>query len=131
MAMNREMVFNEMAPIVIAEGRRHAVALVVMFAIIALAALVVGVLWPKKYVSSTTILAQKSDIIRPLMEGRAVATGVSDRVAIAQAGHLQPQGLDIILETGGWMATHPDPIAQDRLMEQIKDRTLITSPRET
>jgi len=132
MAMNGEMVpLNEMAPIVLAEGRRHAVALVVLFAIIALTALVIGVLWPKNYVSSTTILAQKSDIIQPLLEGRAVPTGVSDRVSIAKQVIFGRKTMDEILKVGGWADQHPDPIAQDRLMEQIRNRTTITSPRES
>lgn len=132
MAMNGEMVpLNEMAPIVIAEGRRHAVVLAVVFAVIALAALVVGVLWPKNYVSATTVLAQKSDIIQPLLEGRAVSTGVADRVSIAKQVIFSRKTLGEIMETGGWIAQHPDPITQDRLQEQIKNRTTISSPRES
>jgi putative Mn2+ efflux pump MntP len=43
MAMHGGMVpLNEMAPIIIAEGRRHLVALAVVFAVIALIALVIG-----------------------------------------------------------------------------------------
>ncbi|HVT32532.1 MAG TPA: hypothetical protein VHE32_07790, partial [Rhodanobacteraceae bacterium] len=122
--MNQEMVpLNEMAPIMIAEGRRHAIALVVVFAIIALIALIVGLLWPKNYVSSTTILAQKSDIIQPLLEGRAVPTGVSDRVGIAKQVVFSRKVLADILDTGGWMASHPSPIMQDKLTERIKDNT--------
>jgi polysaccharide chain length determinant protein (PEP-CTERM system associated) len=131
MAMNQEMVpLNEMAPIMIAEGRRHAIALVVVFAIIALIALIVGLLWPKNYVSSTTILAQKSDIIQPLLEGRAVPTGVSDRVGIAKQVIFSRKVLTDILETGGWTASHPSPIQQDKLTEKIKDNTDVRSPRE-
>jgi len=122
---------NEMAPIVISEGRRHLVALAVVFAVIALIALIIGVLWPKNYVSSTTILAQKSDIIQPLLEGRAVPTGVSDRVAIAKQVIFSRKALDEILEVGGWAQEHPDPITQDRLSEHIKNRTTISSPRES
>ena len=132
MATNGEMVpLNEMAPIVLAEGRRHAIALVVVFAIVALIALAVGVVWPKNYVSSTTILAQKSDIIQPLLEGRAVPTGVSDRVSIAKQVMFSRKVMDDILATGGWTAKHPDPITQDRLMESIKNHTSISSPRES
>jgi polysaccharide chain length determinant protein (PEP-CTERM system associated) len=131
MTMNQEMVpLNEMAPIMIAEGRRHAVALVLVFAVIALVALAVGLLWPKNYVSSTTILAQKSDIIQPLLEGRAVPTGVSDRVGIAKQVIFSRKVLADILEAGGWMASHPSPVQQDRLTESIKDNTTVASPRE-
>lgn len=129
--MNGEMVpLNEMAPIALAEGRRYTVGLVLIFAIIALAGLVVGLLWPKNYVSSTTILAQKSDIIQPLLEGRAVPTGVSDRIAIAKQVIFSRKTLDEILKTGGWADQHPDPVAQDRLIEEIKGHTTISSPRE-
>ena len=132
MAMKAELVpLNEMAPIMLSEGRRHAVALTVVSAVVALLALAVGVFWPKNYVSSTTILAQKSDIIQPLLEGRAVPTGVSDRVVIAKQVIFSRKVLDDILTTGGWAATHPDPIKQDRLLESIKDDTAITSPRES
>ncbi|HEX5123389.1 MAG TPA: XrtA system polysaccharide chain length determinant [Rhodanobacteraceae bacterium] len=130
--MKAEMVpLNEMAPIMISEGRRHAVALAVVSAVVALIALAVGLFWPKNYVSSTTILAQKSDIIQPLLEGRAVPTGVTDRVAIAKQVIFSRKVLEDILATGGWAAQHPDPIAQDRLLERIKDDTQITSPRES
>jgi polysaccharide chain length determinant protein (PEP-CTERM system associated) len=120
-----------MAPIIIAEGRRHLVALAVVFAVIALIALVIGVLWPKNYVSSTTVLAQKSDIIQPLLEGRAVPTGVSDRISIAKQVIFSRKALDEILQIGGWAAQNPDPITQDRLSEDIKNRTAISSPRES
>lgn len=130
--MNGEMVpLNEMTSIAVTEGRRHALVLVVIFAVIALLALTVGVLWPKNYISSTTILAQKSDIIQPLLEGRAVPTGVADRVAIAKQVIFSKKTLDEILKTGGWMDKHPDPLALDRLTEQIKDHTRISSPRES
>jgi polysaccharide chain length determinant protein (PEP-CTERM system associated) len=132
MAMKAEMVpLNEMAPVMLSEGRRHVVALTVVSAIVALIALAIGSFWPKNYVSSTTILAQKSDIIQPLLEGRAVPTGVSDRVAIAKQVIFSRRVLEDILNTGGWAASHPDPIAQDRLLERIKDDTQITAPRES
>ncbi|MGH8172139.1 MAG: XrtA system polysaccharide chain length determinant [Rhodanobacteraceae bacterium] len=132
MAMHGGMVpLNEMAPIIIAEGRRNMVTLAVIFAVIALIALVIGVLWPKNYVSSTTVLAQKSDIIQPLLEGRAVPTGVSDRVSIAKQVIFSRKAIDDILLVGGWAAQNPDPITQDRLSEDIKSRTLISSPRES
>jgi polysaccharide chain length determinant protein (PEP-CTERM system associated) len=131
MAINKEMVpLNEMAPIVLTEGRRHAVALVVLFALIALAALVVGLLWPKNYVSSTTVLAQKSDIIQPLLEGRAVPTGNADRIVIAKQVIFSQKVLNEIFVAGGW-SQKLDPLARDRIMESIVDHTQITSPRES
>lgn len=119
----------EMLPLFIREGRRFSTSLSLIFAGIALIALVAGLLWPKSYVATTSILAQSSDIITPLLEGRAVPTGVSDRAGMARQVIFGRKVLADILVTGGWMESHPTPIEQDRLMEQIKDRTQVNSPR--
>jgi len=119
----------ELVPPFIREARRYGVLLAVLFAVIALLALVGGILWPKNYVSSTTILAQGSDIIQPLLEGRAVTTGVSDRAGIARQVIFSRKVLSDALSTGGWTDESLSPIMQDRLMEQIKGRTLVSSPR--
>ena len=119
----------EMLPLFIREGRRFSTSLSLIFAGIALIALVAGVLWPKSYVATTSILAQSSDIITPLLEGRAVPTGVSDRAGMARQVIFGRKVLTDTLVTGGWMESHPTPIEQDRLMEQIKDRTQVNSPR--
>jgi len=67
-------VLQQQLPILANEAHRRRVAMVVVFAAIALVALALGALWPKTYTSSTTILIQEDNIIQPLMEGRAVAT---------------------------------------------------------
>ena len=96
-----------------------------IFAAIALAALVIGVLWPKKFDASTTILAQESSIITPLMEGAASTTANKNRAGIARDVIFSRKVMDQILFTGGWMATHPGPVEQDRIIEGIKARTRV------
>ncbi len=121
---------NDLVPILIREARRHRVALVGIFAAVALLTLVVGLLvLPKNYTASTTILAQESDIIQPLLEGRAVATDVVDRAGIARQVIYSRKVLEDAMKTGGWLEDKPSAIEQDRLMEQIKGRIAITSPR--
>ena len=66
-----------MVPVVRHELKRHAVLYTGIFAALALVALGVGLLLPKKYASTTTILVEESNIIAPLMEGRAVPTSGS------------------------------------------------------
>ncbi|HMM68392.1 MAG TPA: hypothetical protein PKC03_15765 [Dokdonella sp.] len=128
--MNTEMApITEMLPQFPREARRYSITLSLIFAIIALAGLAVGILWPRTYVASTTILAQSSDIIQPLLEGRAVATGVIDRAGMARQVIFNRKILQDALTVGGWDKERPSPIMQDRLMEQIKDRTTISSPR--
>ncbi len=119
----------ELVPALFREGRRHGVALAILFAAIALVALVIGALWAKTYTASTTILAQASDIIQPLMEGRAVPTGIKDRAGLARQVVFSQKVMTELLKTGGWAGQNPSPVMQDKIIEQIKDRTSITSPR--
>lgn len=119
----------EMLPVFLREARRHAVVLSLLFAVIALVALTAGLFWPRSYATSTTILAQSSDIITPLLEGRAVPTEVADRAGLARQVVFSRKVLGVALEAGGWTAAHPSAIEQDRIMETIKEHTDVSSPR--
>lgn len=105
--------------------RRRPVRYAAIFAAIALVGLAVGIMLPKKYASRTTIVVEDSNIIRPLMEGRAVPTAVADRAALAKEVAFSNKVMHEILKVGGWMDSHPSPVEQDRLIEQIKNRTQI------
>ncbi|HSS05611.1 MAG TPA: XrtA system polysaccharide chain length determinant [Rhodanobacteraceae bacterium] len=124
-----EMPPSELVPALYREGRKYGVTLAIIFSVISLAALVVGSLWSKTYTASTTILAQASDIIQPLMEGRAVPTGIKDRAGLARQVVFGGMVMEEILKTGGWAAENPSPIGKDKIVEQIKDHITITSPR--
>jgi polysaccharide chain length determinant protein (PEP-CTERM system associated) len=119
-----------LVPVVRHELKRHAVLYAGIFAALALAALTIGMLLPKKYASTTTILVEESNIIAPLMEGRAVPTSVVNRAAIAREVAFSRKVMGEILKAGGWMDDHPSAVAQDRLMEDIKSRTVMSNPRE-
>lgn len=105
-------------------------ALVVMFAMVALTALAIGVVWPKKYVSSTTILVQEDNIIQPLMEGRAVATSVTDRARIAREVVFSRRILQSALENAGSLADDSSPIERERMAENVKAATQVTNAGE-
>ncbi len=121
---------DELVRVLLVEARRRRLALGTLFAVIALTALVIGVLLPRKYESSTTILVQESNIVTGLMEGRAVATGVADRAGIAREVIFSRKVMNDILAAGGWLDQHPSPVEQDRMIEAITDRTRIASPRD-
>jgi len=111
------------------EAKRRRLALGMLFAAIALLALLVGMFWPKKYESTTTLLVQENNIIKPLTEGLAAPTEVADRAGIAQEVIFSRRIMDKILVDGGWMKDHPSPLAQVNLIKQIQDSTTITTPR--
>lgn len=119
-----------LAPVLVHEAGRRRLALAGIFAAIALAALAVGLLWPKKYVASTTILVQEKSIITPLMEGAATPTGNADRAGIARAVILGNKVIDQVFAAGGWAATRPSPIEKERMIEDIKARTSVQFSRD-
>src|SRR5690554_884295 len=107
----------EYARLLFKEGRRRIVMLSLVFAAIAsltflLGTFVVG----KTYEVSVTILAQDSDIITPLLEGRAVPTGVTDRAGMARQIVYSRKVLAEIIELGGWNDEGDlSPMQEDRL----------------
>jgi len=119
-----------LVPALINEARRRRLTLGIAFAFIALAALTAGMLWPRKYVASTTILAQESSIITPLMEGAAAPTANKNRANMARDVIFSRKVMAKILEAGGWMASNPSPVEQDRLAEAIKSRTQVQITRD-
>lgn len=119
----------ELAPVMLEEGRKRLPWLTLLFAGIALLALGIGLVWPKRYVASTTILVQENDIIKPLLEGRAVPTGVADRASIAREVIFSRKIMQGILEAGGWMASHPTAVQQDKLIDEIRSDTSVRAPR--
>ncbi|MGV8943544.1 XrtA system polysaccharide chain length determinant [Thermomonas sp.] len=119
-----------MLPVALEEFRRHKLMLIGAFAVIALAALALGILMPKRYTSSTTILVEEGNIIGPLMEGRAVPTGVANRASIAREVAFSRKVMEDILKVGGWLQSNPSALDKERRIEQITDRTRISNPRE-
>ncbi|PTR33818.1 polysaccharide chain length determinant protein (PEP-CTERM system associated) [Luteibacter sp. OK325] len=129
--MSGELVpFTGFLPALIGEARRRRIAMGVIFAVIALLALGVGLVWPKKYEASTTILAEESSIITPLMEGAASATGNKNRAGIARDVIFSRRVLDEVLRSGGWLANSPSALERDKIIDGIKGRTKIINNRE-
>lgn len=122
---------RELVPILLHEARRYQLVLVSIFAAIALITLLVGLfLLPRKYVASTSVLAQQSDILQPLLENRAVSTQAVDRAGLARQVVFSPKIMHRILALGGWLEDKPSAAVQDRLIEQLRERTQITNARQ-
>ena len=111
----------------LAEFRRQRVKLVLLFAAVALAMLVVGIYVPKRFESSTTILISEKNIIEPLMEGRAVQTDVRSYGRNAREILNSRRVLREILEAGEWDLSSLSPVQVEALMEKVSERTRIQS----
>ena len=120
----------EMVPVMVREGRRRILTLAALFSIIAIAALLIGMGWPRKYFATTSILVAEDHIIQQLMEGRAVPTSVTDRALIAKEVIFSRRVTDTLLEEGGWLDEGTTPAQRDQLADELRKRTVIGSPRE-
>ncbi len=116
---------EERLRLVVSEAFVHRRLLVAMFCVVSLGVLIVGLFWPKQYQSSTTILVEESNIIQPLMEGRAVPTQVRDRAQQARDLIFSRSVLLRVLDEAGWMNADTPPLEQERLMELLKRRTTV------
>ena len=108
------------------EAFHYRKVLVIAFFAINLAMLGLGLIWPKGFTSTTTILVEDKKIIQPLMQGAAVATEVTDRSRLAREVILGRKVMNQVLEDAGWMKTNPTPTEQEKIIERITKRTTIT-----
>ena len=122
---------GELLPAMLREARRYQLVIASIFAAIAVVALLAGLfLLPRKYIVTTSVLAQESDIIQPLLENRAVSTRAVDRAGLARQVVFGRKVMSRLLAIGGWLEDKPSAVQQDRLMEQVRDRTRIVNARE-
>jgi polysaccharide chain length determinant protein (PEP-CTERM system associated) len=120
----------EQVPVLLGEARLRRLPLVVVGCVLALAALAAGIVWPKTYVASTTVLVQEDNIIQPLMEGRAVATTVVDRARIAREVIYSRKILGAVLEEAGMLADQPGPAVLERRLEDLRGATEVRGAGE-
>src|SRR6266513_5624018 len=90
-----------------------------IFVIVNVALLTAGMLWPKGYTASTSILVDERTIIQPLMQGAAVATDALDRSKNAREVIFGRKIMEQVLEHGGWSKSIPSE-ELERLIEEIK-----------
>jgi polysaccharide chain length determinant protein (PEP-CTERM system associated) len=112
------------------EARRRAVPLSVVFSSLALVGLFVGLSLPKKWEASAVLIAEERNILKPLMEGRAVPTNVADQKAIVTQLVMSRRILRELLAFGGWLRPNMTPQEEERLLNQLKGRMKIGNPRD-
>ncbi len=111
------------------EGKRRLLALAVMFAVVAIVALAIVLKSSKTWDSTAVIVAEGNNIIKPLMEGRAVPTTVADQTALVTQVVQSRRILREILTFGGWLSPTRkiDPREEEKLLGQLRSRIKIES----
>jgi len=102
-------------------------AFVAIFVIVNAVMLPMGLMWPKVYTASTSILVDERTIIQPLMQGAAVATDALDRSKNAREIMFGRKIMDIILEYGGWLKNNPSVEEREFITDSIKKRTVVAT----
>jgi capsular polysaccharide biosynthesis protein len=120
---------GDLLGLLLKEGKRRLLTLAVLFTAVALVALAIGLMMPKRWEASTVLLAETDNIIKPLMEGRAFATGIADQTAIVTQIVLGRRVLREVLAFGGWGGRR-SPQEEERQLNRLKSRIKIDSPRE-
>jgi polysaccharide chain length determinant protein (PEP-CTERM system associated) len=113
--------------VLINEAFHHRKAVVTLFVAINLVMLGLGLVWPKGFTASTTILVDEKNILQPLMLGAAVATEVTDRARLAREVIYGRKIMTQILEFGGWLKDAPTKAEQERMFEKLVKRTTIAN----
>jgi polysaccharide chain length determinant protein (PEP-CTERM system associated) len=120
--------------VLIKEGQRRLLTVTAMFSILAVGGLAVGLSLPKRYDASTLILVEANNIIKPLMEGRAVPTSVADQTAVVNQIVLGRKVLRELLAFGGWVkprpARQPDAREEERMLQRLKSHIKIEASRD-
>ncbi len=134
LATMTESSLGDLLPVFKREAKQRMLTLTALFSGVALVMLVVALAIPKRFEASTLLFAEASNIIKPLMEGRAVTTGVADQVAISTQVVMSRRILREILVFGGWVnappAKQPDPLTEEKLLNQLRIRIKIESQHE-
>ncbi|HEX5513165.1 MAG TPA: XrtA system polysaccharide chain length determinant [Gammaproteobacteria bacterium] len=98
---------------------------VIAFIAISVASVLMGLSWPKRYTSSTTILVEGRSIIEPLMSGTAVRGDVIDRTRNAREIIYGRPMLIKVLEAGGWLKDDVSPRELEMLIEEMQAKTTV------
>ncbi|MGH1470016.1 MAG: XrtA system polysaccharide chain length determinant [Cellvibrionaceae bacterium] len=99
-----------------------------LYFVTSMAFLFIGWYWPKVYSSESAIYVDDQNILRPLMEGTAVTTDVSDRAKLAREIIFSKDFMDQILETFEWFEdADRGEVAKERLVSEIQSRTQINN----
>jgi polysaccharide chain length determinant protein (PEP-CTERM system associated) len=109
------------------EAFHHRRFVVGMFASVVLLMLVAGIVSPKGYTASTTILVDEKNIIQPLMQGAAVTTEVGDRAKMAREVISGRKIMNQILELPDWKHAELSLVEQESRIDEIVKRTSITN----
>lgn len=108
------------------ELNRHKTLVMAAFIIITFSVLLAGYLFPKKYVTSSALYADETNIIEPLLQGRAVSSEI-DRSEKAREVLYTRRIMEQIATKAGLVKPDDLPEVVDAAVKRLRSRTTIES----
>ncbi|HVL00817.1 MAG TPA: XrtA system polysaccharide chain length determinant [Dongiaceae bacterium] len=91
----------EFIRVLLREMIRYKTWVILAFAVVSLAVLGMGLVFPKKYSSSSSVFADQQNIIKPLLEGQAATTSVNDQGRLVREVVMSPRLLQqVVIDLG-------------------------------
>src|SRR5260221_3118089 len=116
--------------LLIKEGKRRLLPLTILFAVDALLSCAIGLLWHKRWDAETLIIVEVDNVIKPLMEGRAVSAPVTAQTALVSQVVLGHKVLRKLAVEAGIMPTRISPQDQEQLLNQFPSRIKIDNKND-
>jgi polysaccharide chain length determinant protein (PEP-CTERM system associated) len=111
------------------EARRRTLLVTVLFSVLALVALAVGLLLPKTWECSASLVPD-SNAIRPLMEGHGTSVPVDTQLATTIQTVQTRKVMRELLAFGGWLNRKLSPQEEELLLAHLRSRLHIETTRE-
>ncbi len=111
--------------VVIREAINHKTIVAVSFAIVSLAVLLVGTQFPKQFSARTQIYADSQNIIRPLWQGQAATTSISDQIKNVREAITSPRLLRQAVEDLNLVANPENALEVENTTRSIGNRLSI------
>jgi len=118
---------EELIQVYLRAAKENRYILLLISLVVASVILFLAITWPKSYTSSASIYADNSNILQPLMEGNAVATGIVNQARLAEDILFSRDFNDDILEAGGYNPAQLSPSAAELAIENIRSSTVIAN----
>ena len=109
------------------EARLHKVKVALCFAIVSLIVLLVGVAFPKKYETHTSIFVDNQNIIQPLLKNRAQVTKISDRVKVVRESIYSPRLIADVAEAAGIAKGDESPTEMEGMSRRITSKLRVVA----
>ncbi len=90
----------------------------ILFAAISLGIIALGLKWPQTYESTTTLVRDAAQVVRPLLEGTAIASTGSRQADLAKEVVYSNKNLDIVIDRAG-LNLKPDGTRMDSREREI------------